>query len=154
MRIRALWRRLRAKLSPARVAPYRGSRGTGQRWERLAARRLSAEGFRILARNYRGRSGEIDLIAEEAGVLCFVEVKGKSGSGYGAPEEAVTREKQRRIARVAQEYLRARRLSPSATLCRFDVVAIRQRDGDEPQIEIHRDAFPLPEGFGRGRVLH
>ena len=73
-------------------------------------RRLKAAGYRIRERNYRGRSGEIDFVAEENGVLCFIEVKGRSGVGYGAPAEAVTLEKQRRIARAAQEYVRRQRV--------------------------------------------
>jgi putative endonuclease len=124
---------------------YRGRRGIGQRWERLAERRLVEAGYRLLQRNYRGRAGEIDLIAEQAGVLCFVEVKGRSGTGFGAPEEAVTLEKQRRIARAALEYLSRRRLADS-TPCRFDVVCIVDRgSGEEPRVEIYCDAFPLPE---------
>ncbi len=132
---------------------YRGRRGVGQAWEKLAEKRLAAAGYVIRERNYRtrthGRSGEIDLIAEDSGTLCFVEVKGRSGSGFGEPAEAVTLEKQRRIARAAQEYLWRRRLS-SSTRCRFDVVSIVDSGGGaEPRVEIHRDAFPLPEGTRR-----
>ena len=131
---------------------YRGRRGLGQRWERLAARHLVRAGYRIRERNYRGRFGEIDLIAEHAGVLCFVEVKGRSGPGFGEPAEAVTLEKQRRIARVALEFLLRRRLA-SSTPCRFDVVSIVDRGDGEPRVEIHRDAFPLPESLHGDRVL-
>jgi putative endonuclease len=132
---------------------YRGRRGLGQRWERLAERHLARAGYRIRERNYRGRSGEIDLIAEHVGVLCFVEVKGRSGAGFGAPEEAVTLEKQRRIARAALEYLSRRRLADSMP-CRFDVVSIVDCGGGEPRVEIFRDAFPLPERLGTRRVLN
>jgi putative endonuclease len=76
-----------------------------------------------------------------------VEVKGKSGAGFGAPEEAVTLEKRRRIARVALEYVHSRRLGPS-TPCRFDVVAVVDLGDGAPRVEIHRDAFPLPERLG------
>jgi putative endonuclease len=131
---------------------YRGSRGAGQGWEKLAERHLAAAGYVILERNYRGRSGEIDLVAEESGVLCFVEVKGRSGPGFGAPEEAVTLEKQRRIARAAQEYLWRRRV-PSSTPCRFDVVAVAA-SGENPEVSIFRDAFPLPERLLSRRVLN
>jgi putative endonuclease len=122
---------------------YRGLRGLGQSWERLAARRLTAAGYRILERNYRALSSEIDLVAEEEGVVCFVEVKGRRGRDFGAPAEAVTLEKQRRIARAAEEYVWRRRL-PASTRCRFDVVAIED-DGGEPRVEIFRDAFRVPE---------
>ena len=129
---------------------YRGRRGLGQGWEKLAERRLTAEGYRIRERNYRMRmhtrvpSGEVDLIAEDSGVLCFIEVKGRSGRGFGAPAESVTLEKQRRIARVAQEYVRRRRVADS-TRCRFDVVSIVDDGSGNPRVEILRDAFPLPE---------
>jgi len=129
---------------------YRGRRGLGQGWEKLAERRLTAEGYRIRERNYRMRmgtrvpSGEVDLIAEDSGVLCFIEVKGRSGHGFGAPAESVTFEKQRRIARVAQEYVWRQRVADS-TRCRFDVVSIVDEGVGTPRVEILRDAFPLPE---------
>jgi putative endonuclease len=152
MGIRELAIRAWSRLLGSRSPRYRGSRGVGQRWEAVARRRLQACGYTVRERNFRGRLGEIDIVAEEAGVLCFVEVKGRSGAGFGAPEEAVTLEKQRRIARVALEYLRRRRLADS-TPCRFDVVSIVDRGGGEPRVEIHRDAFPLPERLGTRRVL-
>ena len=112
---------------------------------------MAAAGYVIRERNYRTRSGEIDLIAEDSGTLCFVEVKGRSGPGFGEPAEAVTLEKQRRIALAAQEYLWRRRLAAS-TRCRFDVVSIVDSGGGvAPRVEIHRDAFPLPEATGPQR---
>jgi putative endonuclease len=146
----ALFERLRALLRVAGARRYRGRRGLGQRWEGLAERRLAAAGYVIRERNYRSRgprgfSGEIDLIAEDSGTLCFVEVKGRRGPGFGAPAEAVTLEKQRRIARAAQEYVWRRRLPPS-TRCRFDVVSVVDAGRGEPRVEILRDAFPLTEG--------
>jgi putative endonuclease len=115
-------------------------RGVGQRWERLARRRLEKEGYEILEANYRARGGEIDFIAREGGVLCFVEVKGRSGPAFGTPAEAVTGEKQRRIVRAAEQYL-ARGLGRPDS--RFDVVAIveSRESGGDPQIEILRGAF-------------
>src|SRR5262244_509851 len=111
---------------------YRGLRGVGQRWERLARRRLEADGYEILEANFRTRGGEIDFIAREKGVLCFVEVKGRSGPAFGSPGEAVTSEKQRRIVRVAEQYLARERVRPE---CRFDVVSIvdRGEDGGDAQ---------------------
>ena len=136
-----VWTKLRA----TRTARYRGSRGVGQSWERLAEKRLRGAGYVIRERNYATsrRRGEIDLVAEENGVLCFVEVKGRSGSGFGAPEEAVTEEKQRRLAAAAREYLWRRRL-PTSTSCRFDVVSVIVANG-RTRVTILRDAFPVPE---------
>jgi putative endonuclease len=145
---RGLLERLRA-LFPRR---YRGLRGVGQRWERLAEARLKAAGYAIRERNFRGRFGEIDLVAEEAGVLCFVEVKGRSGPGFGEPAEAVTLEKQRRIAAAAREYLRGRRL-PESTICRFDVVGV-VRTGGRAEVSILRGAFELPDRPSPRRVLN
>ena len=113
----------------------------GQGWERLAARRLEDEGYLIRERNFRARAGEIDLVAEEKGVLCFVEVKGRSGAGFGGPAEAVTLEKQRRIFRCAEEYLQRRRLG--APRCRFDVVTIVEENG-RVDVAILRNAFEEP----------
>ena len=145
---RAVLARVLEALRPARPARYRGSRGVGQRWEDLAAKRLKAAGYRIQARNYRGRAGEIDFVAEENGVLCFIEVKGRSGVGFGAPAEAVTLEKQRRIARIAQEYVRRRRVGRGPR--RFDVVAILESDG-RAEVSILRGAFDVPESRARNR---
>ncbi|HEY4229213.1 MAG TPA: YraN family protein [Thermoanaerobaculia bacterium] len=119
---------------------YRGLRGVGQRWERLARRRLETEGYEILEANYRSRARgcEIDFVAREGGILCFVEVKGRSGPAFGTPAEAVTEEKQRRIVRAAEQYLA--RISPKPD-CRFDVVAIVESERGGTEIEILRGAF-------------
>src|SRR5215469_6765798 len=95
-----LARRIAARL---RGVPHRpgGRRGIGHDWEREAERALVAEGFRIVERNFRTREGEIDLIARDAETLCFVEVKGRASRAFGGPAEAVTLEKQRRVARAA-----------------------------------------------------
>lgn len=144
---RAVLSRVLEALRPRGNARYRGSRGVGQRWEDLAAKRLKAAGYKIRARNYRARSGEIDFVAEENGVLCFIEVKGRSGVGFGAPAEAVTLEKQRRIARAAEEYVRRQRVGRGPR--RFDVVAILETDGNA-EVAILRGAFDAPgESFRR-----
>ena len=125
-----------------------GLRGAGDDWERLAEKRLTAAGYRILARNFRARSGELDFVAEEKGVLCFVEVKGRRGIGFGAPAAAVTPEKQRRIFRTAQSWLARERRGEVP--CRFDVVAILEEE-DGPRVEIFRDAFRGPAAPRRRR---
>ncbi|HTR03036.1 MAG TPA: YraN family protein [Thermoanaerobaculia bacterium] len=146
---RALLESLLRFVRPARPRDYRGLRGRGQAWERLAAKRLEAEGYRILDRNFRARAGEIDFVAEEKGVLCFVEVKGRSGRGFGLPAEAVTLEKQRRIFRAAEEYVRRRRRGPCRR-CRFDVVSILEADGGT-DVVVLRGAFEEPPPRRRPR---
>jgi putative endonuclease len=136
------------KLFPRRAAVYRGLRGVGQRWEALAERKLKAAGYTILDRNFRARLGEIDLVAEENGVLCFVEVKGRKGPRFGAPAEAVTFEKRRRIARAARVYVLRRRLGERP--CRFDVVSIVESPTGVV-VEIFRGAFEEPHDEVRRR---
>jgi putative endonuclease len=121
----------------------RGARGAGWDWERTAARALERAGYRILERNFRARAGEIDVVAEEGEVLCFVEVKGRRSVAFGAPAESVTAEKQRRLIRAARAWL-AKSRGPERT-CRFDVVSVSEVLGGEPEIEIIRDAFRLDE---------
>jgi putative endonuclease len=113
------------------------SSAKGQRSEQTAAEFLQREGYRILARNYRHRSGEIDIIAEEKGVICFVEVRSSRSSVCGDPLETVNLRKQRRIARTAGGYLGQYDLGDREA--RFDVVGITY----EPELRIRlvRNAF-------------
>lgn len=143
---RAVFERIAGWLSGAQRRPG-GSRGAGWDWERAAERALVRAGYRILDRNFRAGAGEIDIVAEENGVVCFVEVKGRSGPGFGRPEEAVTLEKQRRIFRAAEEWLAHRRRQGAS--CRFDVVAVRDGAGED-DVEILRDAFESPPPRRRG----
>ena len=109
--------------------------------ERLAEEFLRREkGYRILRRNCRTRSGEIDLVARDGDEVVFVEVKTRSGK-WDAPEDAVNRGKQRRLCRAAQE-LAARHKLREYPL-RFDVVAIVLPPGGAPKIEHFVDAFTL-----------
>ena len=77
----------------------------------MAVRYLQKLGWRILERNFRSRSGEIDIIAIKNGVLHFIEVKTRNGDQYGYPSEAVTATKQLRIKRAAEQYLQGRRMN-------------------------------------------
>ena len=94
--------------------------------EDIAASYLVRRGWTIVGRNVRcGRNGEIDIIAERAGVLAFVEVKTRSSDRFGTPAEAVTWRKQTRIRAMARQYLMTAR--PRAGSVRFDVVEVRWR---------------------------
>lgn len=95
---------------------------TGRLGEDAAAEYLLSRGYRILRRNYRSRRAEIDIVARKEGVLVFVEVKARRGSSFGEPEEAVTREKLRRIRSAASAFLS--REAGGERACRFDVVAV------------------------------
>lgn len=98
--------------------------------ESLAAEHLKARGCKILAKNYRVRRGEIDIIVQDGECIVFVEVKTRRSLRFGLPQEAVTIQKQRQISKVALAYLQAQNLLD--TPCRFDVIAIHL----SPQLEL------------------
>ena len=112
----------------------------GKRGEELACAELAKRGYVIVDRRFRTRCGEIDIVARDADVLVFVEVKARSGSNFGTPLESVTWQKQQRLSRMAASYLCIKRLTDVA--CRFDVVAILERQGT-PTIELVRGAFDM-----------
>ncbi len=115
-------------------------RDTGQSGESLAVKALRQNGYRIVQENYRSKLGEIDVIAQDGGVLAFVEVKARRTDHYGSPKEAVTPRKQRKISMVALNYLKE--TGQSGKKARFDVVAIRLLPG-KPDVEIIKNAFDL-----------
>lgn len=88
--------------------------------------------------NYRCALGEIDLICRDGATYVFVEVRSRSGSSHGSPQESVTRRKQQRLVRLAQWYLKQIRQSRASA--RFDVVAVLWRGG-EPSITWIANAF-------------
>ena len=106
--------------------------------EALAGAELERRGYRIIERNYRIRSGEIDIVADDGGTVVFVEVKTKTGSDFGDPAEEVTPQKQRQIVSMGEYY--ATYCLPPNTPCRFDVVAV-DVSVFPPAITIYQDAF-------------
>lgn len=120
--------------------PSRKSAGLGQWAEEQAARYLGARGYVVVARNYRGSRGEIDIVARQADRLVFIEVKARSGIGFGGPAAMVDRRKQQRLRRTALEFLELHR--PRVCGLRFDVIALVVAGDDaEPIIEHIEDAF-------------
>ncbi len=118
----------------------------GASGEKLAGRYLRQHGYKILHRNFRGRSGgEIDIVCRDGDTLVFVEVKTRSREDYGRPFDAVGREKQKRISRGALAWLRM--LDNPEILFRFDVVEVIVTEGAEARVELIRDAFPLAEPY-------
>ena len=114
--------------------PHRGEPG-----ETLACRHLEGKGFVILARNYRCRSGEVDVVARDGSATVFVEVKERHGASHGLGCDSVTFGKRRRIVRAARLYASANRLDE--TPLRFDVVSIDWADAGRPVIRHDRGAF-------------
>jgi len=90
--------------------------------ERLAVRKLLASGYDVVAQNYRCPAGEMDIVARDGEDWIFVEVKTRRGDRFGLPEEAITRQKARRLLRVAEYYLQEHGLQDSSW--RVDVIAI------------------------------
>ena len=110
----------------------------GKFGEDLACRELERTGYEIVARRYRRRGGEIDIIARERGATVFVEVKAREGREFGDGAEAVDSFKRRKLVMTALDYLA--RAGLHETPCRFDVVSILLNDGT-PIIEVYRNAF-------------
>ncbi len=131
--------------NPSEDSPKRQARRTGIRGETYAYWYLRRHGYTLVARNYMapGIKGEIDLVGYDGTMLAFVEVKTRTPSqpDQPKPEEAVNREKRRNLARMARQFLRARRLETAAT--RFDILAIETRPGARPAIRLHKGAFRL-----------
>jgi putative endonuclease len=99
---------------------------SGDAAEERAARFLERHGLELVARNYRTRQGEIDLIARDGAVLVFVEVRMRSGNRFGGGAETIDWRKQRRLVAAARHYLMRLGHEPA---CRFDVVSL---EGDAP----------------------
>lgn len=111
----------------------------GRSGEDAACRYLESIGFTIEARNFRTRTGEIDIVAKKIGLTAFVEVKARRSNEFGAGEEAVTPSKARRIRGVAQEYLQGMERPGEV---RFDVIGIDlDEDGSPLELRHLADAF-------------
>lgn len=110
----------------------------GARGEDAAADGYRRRGYRIVARNWRCRIGELDLIVERRGVLVFCEVKSRRGSAFGVGYEAVTRRKQAKLRSLAEAFLQATGSRPQAI--RFDVASVAVR-GERSAVELFEDAF-------------
>ncbi len=110
--------------------------------EELAVAELERRGYAILARRYRTRAGEIDIIARDGETTVFVEVKARVSDEFGSAAEAVTAWKQRRLARMAVDYLA--RTGLACGPCRFDVVAIDGIGGPSEVITVYPNAFDGP----------
>jgi len=104
----------------------------------LAVTALKKQGYKILERNYRTALGEIDLICRHQGALVFIEVKTRTGHRFGPAQDAVHPGKQARLRKLADYYLKQKRLGEMDI--RFDVVGILWL-GEKPQIEVIQGAF-------------
>ncbi|MEO7190423.1 MAG: YraN family protein [Vicinamibacterales bacterium] len=123
------------------MAHHLDRQSLGIRGEELACAELLRRGYAILARRYRTRFGEIDIISRRGETMVFVEVKARRTSRRGAASESIPFWKRRRIAAMAVDYL-----AWTGSLdrrCRFDVVAIDGIDTEHMSIRVIEDAFPV-----------
>ena len=117
----------------------------GKSSENAAGIYLRAQGYKILEVNYRNKLGEIDIVAQEAKTVCFIEVKSRSSVRRGLPQEAVNKHKQYKISRCALIYIKERRLFEQS--CRFDVLAIIKDRENQLSFELIKDAFELDSRY-------
>ena len=110
----------------------------GSLGEDIAAKYLQEQGYKILHRNFRSRYGEIDIICGREQSVIFVEVKTRTNTSFGSPEESITKTKQQHIHKVALIYLET--YPYSFQEIRFDVIGIIM-DGSEPKLNHLEAAF-------------
>jgi len=113
----------------------RAARRRGEEAEELAVHFLARRGLSIVARNYRTRLGEVDIVARDGATLVFVEVRARAWGAWGGAAASVDHGKQRRIVAAARHYLSRLGAEPP---CRFDVLTIQGRPGEPAWI---RGAF-------------
>lgn len=108
----------------------------GKRGEEIACAYLREKRYRIVARNWRAKVGEIDIIAEKNGVFVFVEVKTRRSAAFGYPEESVTEKKRQHLMRAAELYCQTQRIEKPR---RIDVVAVIIGENNVPQFKHFED---------------
>ena len=111
---------------------------TGAAGEDAAAEWYAARGYTVVARNWRCRLGELDLVVARRHVLVVCEVKTRKGDGFGGGHEAVTARKQAKLRALGEAFLLASGCRPE--LVRFDVASVRLRGGRQ-DVELFEDAF-------------
>lgn len=118
----------------AMTAPRDPRRALGAAAEALVAERLAAQGWTILARNWRCRAGELDLVARDGATLVVVEVRARRGIRFGTPEESVDGRKQAKLAQLAAAYVQG---SGWTGAWRIDVVAVVVAPDGSPERFAH-----------------
>lgn len=111
----------------------------GNQGEDLAAKLLEDKGWLIIDRNYFFEKAEVDIVATDGTFIIFAEVKTRSGTYFGEPEDFVTPEKERNIKRAAEAWTYERKMETA--LIRFDVISVVLKAGTDPQIRHFEDAF-------------
>jgi putative endonuclease len=133
------WLKKPSNLTPRQILGARG--------EKAAARYLRRHGYKILLKNFRSGKAEVDIVARHRDWLVFVEVKTRETEQFGAPSEAVDRDKQRNLSKAALDYLRM--LGNPRIHFRFDIVEVIIANGSKKpdDIRLIQNAFDLSEPF-------
>jgi len=133
------WFKKASNLTPRQILGARG--------EKAAARYLRRRGYKILLKNFRSGKAEVDIVARQNDWLVFVEVKTRESEQFGAPSEAVDRDKQRNLSKAALDYLRM--LGNPKIHFRFDIIEVIIADGSKrpDDIRLIQNAFDLSEPF-------
>ena len=118
---------------------------SGKNGEDLAVFCLLKQGYKIIERNYKTKLGEIDIIADCRGCICFVEVRAKNSLSFGAPEETIIKRKQLQISKAALLYIKKYKLQDKS--CRFDVVSVEGVDKPRPEVRLIENAFELDSKY-------
>lgn len=115
--------------------------------ENMACSYLEKNGYRILERNFSCKAGEVDIIAMEGDIIAFIEVKCRTGIGYGSPSEAVSYYKQNRIVKTALFFMTKYKIFDY--MCRFDVIEVLT-DGttEDTSINLIKNAFEYSGKYG------
>lgn len=123
---------------------YTSKQALGKSGEELAAILLKDKGYKIIARNYKTKLGEIDIVACDKDTIAFIEVKARRFDTFGLPSEAISRVKQRQISKVALLFLKEKSLLGKKA--RFDVVSVVYSK-NLPKLDLIKNAFELDYSF-------
>lgn len=116
----------------------------GKSGEDAAVDLLKEEGYKIIARNYKSKLGEIDIVAQDRDTLCFIEVKTRQNDHLGSPLESVVFRKQRQISKAALAFLKEKNLFHKKA--RFDVISVINTQ-EKTRVELIKNAFDLDKSF-------
>lgn len=114
---------------------------SGKRGEILALSYLKRKGYEIIEKNYKTKSGEIDIIGRDKDYICFIEVRTKKNRRFGTPLDSIDKRKRDHIAKAALAYIKTKGLEDKK--CRFDVVSVEKMNLFSVDVKLIKDAFEL-----------